>query len=58
VKEAIKIERQRLSQTQEAISKELQKEFSVKTLKRFLKSLSADISVSENPPKIALISTR
>jgi transposase len=55
VKEAIKIERQRLSQTQEAISKKLQKEFSVKTLKRFLKSLSADISVSENPPKIAPI---
>jgi transposase len=45
VKAAIKVERQRLTQTQDSISEQLNKEFSVKTLKRFLKSLSADINV-------------
>jgi transposase len=57
VKEAIKVERQRLTQTQSSISEQLNKEFSVKTLKRFLKSLSADINVSENLPKAVLILT-
>jgi transposase len=54
VKEAIKVERQRLTQTQNSISEQLNKEFSVKTLKRFLKSLSADINVSEKLPKVVL----
>ena len=45
VKAAIKVERQRLTQTQDSISEQLNKEFSVKTLKRFFKSLSADINV-------------
>ena len=55
VKEAIKVERQRLTQAQNSISEQLNKEFSVKTLKRFLKSLSADINVSENLLKLAPI---
>ena len=53
VRDAIKIERQRLTETQAIIAKKLNKEFSTKTLKVFLKSLSADIAerrptVSEN----------
>ena len=48
VRDAIKIERQRLTETQAIIAKKLNKEFSTKTLKVFLKSLSADIIVSEN----------
>ena len=55
VKEAIKVECQRLTQAQNSISEQLNKEFSVKTLKRFLKSLSADINVSENLLKLAPI---
>ena len=55
VKAAIKVERQRLTQTQDSISEQLNKEFSVKTLKRFLKSLSVDINVSENLQKVAPI---
>ena len=55
VKEAIKVERQRLTQAQNSISEQLNKEFSVKTLKRFLKSLSAGINVSENLPKVVPI---
>ena len=48
VRDAIKVERQRLTETQAIIAKKLNKEFSTKTLKVFLKSLSADIIVSEN----------
>jgi transposase len=48
VRDAIKVERQRLSETQTIIAQKLNKEFSTKTLKIFLKSLSADIIVSEN----------
>ena len=48
VREAIKVERQRLTETQVIIAQKLNKEFSTKTLKLFLKSLSADIVVSEN----------
>ena len=48
VRDAIKVERQRLTETQAIIAKKLNKEFSTKTLKVFLKSLSADITVSEN----------
>ena len=48
VRDAIKVERQRLTETQAIIAKKLDKEFSTKTLKVFLKSLSADIIVSEN----------
>lgn len=48
VRDAIKEERQRLTETQAIIAQKLNKEFSTKTLKLFLKSLSADIIVSEN----------
>lgn len=48
VRDAIKVERQRLTETQAIIAQKLNKEFSTKTLKLFLKSLSADIIVSEN----------
>ena len=48
VRDAIKVERQRLTETQAIIAKKLNKEFSIKTLKVFLKSLSADITVSKN----------
>jgi len=42
VKNRVKKERQRLKYAKEEIEKELNKEFSLKTLKRFLKNLSAD----------------
>lgn len=48
VRDAIKVERQRLTETQAIIAQKLNKEFSTKTLKLFLKSLSADITVSGN----------
>lgn len=48
VRDAIKVERQRLTETQAIIAQKLNKEFSTKTLKLFLKSLSADIIVSES----------
>ena len=48
VRDAIKVERQRLTETQAIIAQKLNKEFSTKTMKLFLKSLSADIIVSEN----------
>ena len=48
VRDAIKVERQRLTETQAIIAQKLDKELSTKTLKLFLKSLSADIIVSGN----------
>jgi len=46
VKKAVRNERQRLKHVKEDLEKELEKNFSLKTLKRFLKNLSADGSVS------------
>lgn len=46
VKAAVKNERQRLKLAKEALEKELNKEFSLLTLKRFLKNLSADGNAS------------
>jgi len=43
--ETVKQERQRLSQAKEILQKELDKNFSLKTLKRFLKSITAATSV-------------
>lgn len=43
VRKAIQQERQRLGQAKLLLEQELDKEFSLKTLKRFLKKLSADI---------------
>lgn len=42
VRAAVQKERQRLAQAKVILEKELNKEFSLKTLKRFLKSLTAD----------------
>jgi transposase len=42
VQEAVKEERQRLKQAKEIIENQLDKSFSVKTLKRFLKKTTAD----------------
>ena len=42
VKEQVKIERQRLKKAKDNIEKELDKSFSLMTLKRFLKNLSAN----------------
>ena len=42
VKEIVKKERQRLTRAKELLESQLNKEFSVQTLKRFLKNLSAD----------------
>ncbi len=42
VRKAVKQERQRLSQAKQILEEELNKEFSLKTLKRFLKKLNAD----------------
>lgn len=42
VRQAVQQERQRLSQAKQILEKELAKEFSLKTLKRFLKRLNAD----------------
>jgi len=46
VKKQVKKERQRLKNAKDELEKELGKEFSLKTLKRFLKNLSADGNVS------------
>lgn len=46
VRKAIEKERQRLSQAKQILEVELNKQFSSKTLKRFLKNLSADGSES------------
>ena len=46
VKALVKKERQRLKHAKEDLEKELGKEFSLKTLKRFLKNLSADGNAS------------
>lgn len=42
VRQAVQKERQRLAQAKVILEKELNKQFSLKTLKRFLKSLTAD----------------
>ena len=47
IKEVVKSERQRLHIAQEIISKELDKRFHVKTLQRFLKNLTADMSACD-----------
>lgn len=47
IKEVVKSERQRLHVAREIISKELDKGFHVKTLRRFLKNLTADTSVCD-----------
>ena len=44
VRKAVEQERQRLSQAKAILEDELDKRFSLKTLKRFLKSLAAPIS--------------
>lgn len=44
VKAAVKHHRQRISQAKAVLEKSLQKEFSQKTLERFLKNLTADIN--------------
>jgi transposase len=44
VREAVKTERQRLSQAKRLVEEQTGKTFHIKTLKRFLKNLSADIS--------------
>lgn len=46
VKAAVKNHRQRISQAKVELEKSLQKEFSQKTLERFLKNLTADINES------------
>jgi transposase len=48
VRAAVRKERQRLSQAQLILEKEMDKRFHLKTLQRFLKSLSADINASES----------
>jgi transposase len=47
VRQAVQQERQRLTQAKAALEAELDKQFSTKTLKRFLKKLSADGSESD-----------
>lgn len=47
VRKAIKKERQRLSLVKEELEQDLEKEFSLLTLKRFLKKLSADGNESD-----------
>lgn len=44
VRQAVQKERQRLTQAKVILEKELNKQFSLKTLKRFLKSLAAHIN--------------
>ena len=51
VKAAVREERQRLQQAKAALEKELDKTFSARTLKRFLKNLAAPGSVSVGGPK-------
>ena len=48
VKAAVQKHRQRISQAKVELEKSLGKEFSQKTLERFLKNLTADINGSEN----------
>ena len=48
VKAAVKRHRQRISQAKAELENSLQKEFSQKTLERFLKNLTADINESES----------
>lgn len=48
VKRAVQKHRQRIAQAKVELEKNLGKEFSQKTLERFLKNLTADISESEN----------
>ena len=48
VKAAVQKHRQRISQAKVELEKSLGKEFSNKTLERFLKNLTADINESEN----------
>ena len=48
VKAAVKRHRQRISQAKVELEKSLGKEFSNKTLERFLKNLTADINESES----------
>ena len=47
IKKQVKKERQRLKNAKDELEKELDKKFSLKTLKRFLKNLSADGNVSD-----------
>lgn len=42
VRQAVEQERQRLSQAKQILEEDLNKEFSLKTLKRFLKRLTVD----------------
>lgn len=51
VKAAVQEERQRLRQAKETIEKQLNKHFSTRTLKRFLKNLAAPGNVSVGVPK-------
>ena len=48
VKEVVKLERQRLIVAKDTLEKDLNLEFSKRTLIRFLKKLTAPINVSEN----------
>lgn len=47
IRQVVIKERQRLKKAKELLETELNKEFSVKTLKRFLKKLSADTNASD-----------
>lgn len=47
IKKAVQQERQRLDQAKQMLEKDLNKEFSKRTLQRFLKKLSADTSESD-----------
>ena len=47
VRERVQMDRQRLSKAKELLEADLGKQFSLQTLKRFLKNLSADSSVSD-----------
>lgn len=47
VRDAVKLERQRLSQAKRLVEEQTGKTFHLKTLKRFLKNLSADTSASD-----------
>lgn len=47
VRQAVKAERQRLSQAKLIVEEQLGKTFHLKTLKRFLKNLSADTNASD-----------
>ena len=48
IKETVKRHRQRISQAKAELEKSIGKEFSQKTLERFLKNLTADINESES----------